>query len=169
MGLREKLVQNKPLAVTLVAGIFVAAGVSMVYQFRNGMPARPEVPRVYFTVDDGRSYFADSADQIAPFTKDGKQAVRAHVYSCNGKPFVAFLERYTTSALETMNQATEMSNSGRGAEIDRPKVENAARNGLEVKHAGADKWLMRNTAAGQDIAVKIICPDKSTPEYVSPE
>lgn len=60
----------------------------------------------YFTVDDGATWFADNIEQIPPFMKDGKEAVRAYIFKCgDAKPFVAYLERYTPEAKKMLEEA----------------------------------------------------------------
>jgi hypothetical protein len=58
--------------------------------------------KAYYTVDDGQTWFADAMppEKLPPFTLDGKEAVRAHVYQYGdrGKPFVLYLEKYTPEA-----------------------------------------------------------------------
>src|SRR5947207_12339964 len=60
------------------------------------MPERPVriMTKSYYSTDDGKTYFEDSADHLVPFDKDGKEAVRAHVFQCGGgAPFVGYLEK----------------------------------------------------------------------------
>ena len=63
-------------------------------------PAFTRSTRTRTTVDDGATYFPDDANKIPPFTKDGKEAVRARVFSCDGgkTKYVAYLERITPKA-----------------------------------------------------------------------
>ena len=54
--------------------------------------------QVFFTDDDGKTWFPDDAKRVPPFDRNGKPAVRAHVYKCGGKTFVNHMERYTPEA-----------------------------------------------------------------------
>ena len=52
--------------------------------------------QLFFTSDDGKTWFPFEATNKPPFTHDDKIAVRAHVYSVpGGKPFVAYLSKFS--------------------------------------------------------------------------
>lgn len=100
MGLRESLNKNPYLAIGLAAAIIL---VSAWLMFRGvsggggGVAASGE-PKRYYTIDDGKTYFADSYHLVPPFEKDGKTAVIARVFrdlDNKGDPFVGYLQRYT--------------------------------------------------------------------------
>jgi hypothetical protein len=94
----------------------------------------------YFSIDDGKSWFADRVTQPAPFAKDGKPAYRAFVWTgSDGKPFVAYLQRIAGTVAPT---------NLRGAKAP-PTVTNAGE--IEVKRPGESKWTKANTAAGEAI------------------
>jgi hypothetical protein len=89
---------------------------------------------VFFTIDEGKTLFPIESSTRAPFLRDGKQAVRAHVYTCdNGKTtFVAYLSKFSPVALEPL-----------------------------VKKPGMTQWFPISTpAAGTILQVK--CPEGST-------
>jgi predicted esterase len=60
--------------------------------------------RVFFTTDEGKTLFPIEAATRPPFVRDGKQAVRAHVYTCDrGKTsFVAYLSKFSPVAQEAL-------------------------------------------------------------------
>jgi hypothetical protein len=62
------------------------------------------VAQLYFTTDDGKSYFADDASNRPPFVHEEKPAVRAHLFSCDGGKtlFVGYLSKYSPVAGESM-------------------------------------------------------------------
>ena len=98
MGIRETLNQNRGITIGAVSGVIVLTLVYIVYSLRgeSGGGASAGTAKAFFSDDDGQSYFADGADKIPPFDHNGKPAVTAHVFRCNGgKPFVGYLERYT--------------------------------------------------------------------------
>src|SRR5450432_2046533 len=98
MSIRQKIFQN-PRVGMAVAGVAVVIGIiSISLQMRNrSVPGT--VTESFFTVDDGKTWFTDSAANIPPYDKDGKQAVRAFVYRCaNGTQFVNHLERFKPEA-----------------------------------------------------------------------
>lgn len=104
----------------------------------------------FYTVDDGATWFADAADQLTPFDRGGKQAVRAYVYSCGGGPaHVEYLERYTTEgkALSEKFRADQKAAPGTLPESFL-KVDELGLGGLEVKKPGGEAWLnMRDPKA----------------------
>jgi hypothetical protein len=59
--------------------------------------------KLFFTIDDGKTWFAADASNKAPFMHEGKQALRAHVFQCEGKPpFVGYLSKHSSIAGEDM-------------------------------------------------------------------
>jgi predicted esterase len=58
--------------------------------------ATTNAAQLFFTNDDGRTYFPLEATYKPPFVKDDKTTVRAHVYAvAGGKPFVAYLSKFS--------------------------------------------------------------------------
>jgi len=115
-------------------------------------PASPAkiATRCYFTVDNGATWFADAITHIPPYDHNGQVAVKAHVYSCNGKQFVGYLEKYTDDMMETLVDP----NHGE------PSSSDLASNTL-VKRPGESTWQLLNTNAGKEI-LNIKSPDGST-------
>jgi hypothetical protein len=69
------------------------------WMWTSGSPPAVVTPnKIYFTDDDGKTWFADDRSKLPPFDHAGKPAVVAHVYKCGDKTFVAFLERLTAEA-----------------------------------------------------------------------
>lgn len=92
MGLRQKLNASPGLAVvTVLVMAGLAAGVW--YLTRSTEYAAPT--KAFYTVDDGQNLFKDDVNRVTPFDHEGKQAVKAYVYTCDGGKtrFVAYLER----------------------------------------------------------------------------
>jgi hypothetical protein len=159
VGIREKLNENRPMAVGSAVAIAIVGVLLIVYEVHSvySLP-RPKVETsAYFSDDDGATYFADSISRIPPFDHDGKQAVSAEVFSCqNGQQlFIGFLRRF------------------RGPKQGQPVApavfpdETKAEVSLPLK--GERGWMPVSSAA----AVKIIdvrCPDGSAddPKPVQP-
>ncbi|HWP40815.1 MAG TPA: hypothetical protein VNL70_07805 [Tepidisphaeraceae bacterium] len=66
-------------------------------------------PKAWYTVDDGKTFFADSALKIPPFEHEGKIAYRCQVWTYDGGKtrFVSHLERYPEAVkkkLESMDR-----------------------------------------------------------------
>src|SRR5438270_819832 len=103
MGLRDRINQN-PRITTTVIGLVVAGivAVIVVQVLANRRGPVTKMPDSFFTVDDGKTWFAASTSNVPPFDYNGKQAVRAYVFQCNGKKFVGFIERFTPEAHKLM-------------------------------------------------------------------
>jgi hypothetical protein len=153
---------QRPRAAAGIAGaIVLIAVVALAYQLRaGGGPAPLGSGEVYFSVDDGKTWFAHDAAKLPPFTHEGKQAVRAYVYDCgDGKPFVNHLERYTPQAQKVMAGLREKVAESKGAPPVMAGVQQAAVDGRELKRPGDKEWVRSN----QFMAVAKIttpkCPD----------
>lgn len=97
--------------------------------------------QAYFTVDDGNTWFLDDATKVAPFDKDGKQAVKAVLYeSADGKrQFVAFLQRMSPQAM------TEIKQYQSGKATPDSMAQMRLSESVELKRPGEVKWLPRDT------------------------
>ena len=100
MGVRETLNEKPAIAVGGTIGIIVLGLIFVIVELSGG--GAPRFPtKSYYSVDDGASYFSDDIKLVPPFDHDGKQAVRAYLYKCEGgKEFVGFLERYKNGVRE---------------------------------------------------------------------
>jgi hypothetical protein len=171
VGLRETLNKN-PALTSAVAGVLVV--LAIVYIFwsnKGGQNEFKPVTQYYYTVDDGKTLFADSKDKIVPFMKDGKEAVKARVFRCGskGKPQTAWLEKYTPAGKAEMEKYAAQNQPGqpRGrnpAEYD-PKY-------MLVKKPLTGAWV--NVAEKAAEATKIRdtgCPDsdETAAEEVYPD
>jgi hypothetical protein len=106
VGLREKMNENPKIATGATIGIVGIALILIVWQLMGlHNPTGAITNSKYFTTDDGKSYFKDSDDKIAPFDKDGKTAYEAYVVSCDGgkTPYVAALLKYTENYKKVFN------------------------------------------------------------------
>ena len=94
----------------------------------------PQIPiQAYFTVDDGQTWFADGIERIPPFEHQGQQAVRVHLFTCDGGKtvFPVYLERYTAEGQAAMEKLREAEARG---EMDVSLYDHIER-GQEVKRA----------------------------------
>jgi hypothetical protein len=140
VSIRQSLNQKPAVAYGLAAVLLIAT-VAMSAQFL-GWGERTSAPKeYYYTIDDGATYFVDSADRATPFEHEGKQAVRAHVYSCSSSgEFVAYLERYPLAA------------------DGKPYATIPQDVATEVKRPGEPRWVNHDSDAGAAI-VAVTCPD----------
>jgi hypothetical protein len=157
VGIREKLNDNPAITTGFTAGIIVIALVFIIYQL---IPNRPKIPtEAFYTVDDGATTFVDDINKIPPFDKDGKQAVRAHVFTCDdGKTqFVAYLERYTPKAKEALEKSRQSDNPD-----DTSVQEMLSSTGIEYKKPGDKEWVNQMDSEKMNRVMSPTCPDGST-------
>jgi hypothetical protein len=161
MGIREFMERHKYISAGAIAGIILAA---IVFTWRNTVaPANTSdsSEKAFFTIDDGKSYFAESAKRIPPFEWQGKTAHRAAVFTCDGGKtrFVGYIERYTPEAKKTL----EIAQSGQGVLIP-----GSAAIESEVKKPGDQTWVRRNSAAAITKVMRVPCPPGGELEEVTP-
>jgi hypothetical protein len=87
---------------TAVVDIDLAPPSPVTQPTTRGLPATTAT-HLFFTNDDGRTWFPLEAANKPPFVKDDKTTVRAHVYAVpGGKPFVAYLSKFSPISPEPM-------------------------------------------------------------------
>lgn len=161
MGLRETLNQN-PGITTIGIAVIIVVAVGLVVMSLIGGEGSSAGPsnKAWFSDDDGNSWFADDRSKIPPFDHKGKQAVRAHVYTCDGgkTKFVGWLERYTPEGKKQLEAqrarfgdssfALESEGSSGVREIKKPKT-------------GDKGWVNSSDASASSI-IDVKCPDGTT-------
>ncbi|MDB5326250.1 MAG: hypothetical protein JWM57_1819 [Phycisphaerales bacterium] len=152
MGLQASLANRPAVTNGVTIAIIVLAGAFIAFDVARPRPTAAG-QELYFTTDDGQTTFADAADKLPPYEASGKTAVRAYVYACEGgKPFVAYLERYTP---ETVAALQKRDAPGVGP-VDR---EFLVAEGTEVKKPGDANWVKRSSDTGAKIVLDLKCPD----------
>ena len=108
MGIRESLNKNPKIAAGIAVGAMLAGLGFVGWQLGASGPSAVERGG-YFSDDDGKTFFVDDIDKVAPFDRGGKEAVRAYVYTCDdgATKFVGFLERYKPDAATKIRAARE--------------------------------------------------------------
>ena len=161
MPLRETMNEKPALVGGIVAGIVALAIVLWIVLGRSGgggdVGGVPE--RAFFTVDDGKTWFAAETTNIPPFDHDGKQAVKAYVYACGGKTFVSHLERATPEGRKIMQAEVDAVRAGK------PSVHKMPTGGValnEIKRPGGAAWIAQNDKAKSGAILAVKCPDGST-------
>jgi len=164
MDLRASL-SGKPIRAVAVVGGLLLLGLAIIASQLRSASAPVSHSQAFFSIDDGKTWFADDAAKLPPFDKDGKQAVRAYVFrSAQGKLFVNHLERFKPEAKQAIAEASKLDPSQKTA--GPPKhlaaIQSAYTGGREVKRPGDQKWIGTGSFrdAGQVMAIK--CPDGST-------
>ena len=142
MGLRETLNENPRLTTGLTIGLIVVVLLIILWNsFGSGGGARADsehaTKQVFFTDDDGKTWFPDDGKKVPPFSHGGKDAVRAYVYRCGGKTFVNHMERYTADGKKKLEGVYAS-----GKPINDPTVmESIQVTGMEVKSPGDAAWV----------------------------
>jgi len=168
VGIRETLNQNPGLTTGVTAGIIILALVLIIWSNLSGGGSASNggsVSKLYYSDDDGKTWYADDVSKVPPYDHNGKQAVRAHVYKCkDGKLFVGYLEELN-SDYRTKLEKAKSAPGGRGA-----LLEDAMIGGMEFKKPGPNnKWVRQMTPDAQKV-LDVTCPDGSreTLEQVIP-
>ncbi len=124
MGIREKL-NGKPW-ITLSA-LLVGVALAIVY-LASSLSTEGGVGRQFYSDDDGKTWFADTAGKPVPYERGGKTVVMAEVFEVKGRQFVAYMRRHTPASLEAMKKQTAT-------------VKGAAMNyRMEYKKPGDSQW-----------------------------
>src|SRR5947207_1875801 len=107
---------------------------------RSSIPKDPTPDSIRIT----RRRMTCSPPTLAPFDKDGKQAVRAYVFrSANGKVFVNHLERFKPDAKQAIERASkpDPKQTTAGPPKHLSAMQSAYTGGREVKRPGDEKWI----------------------------
>lgn len=153
MGFREKL-NRSPLIAGGVAVVLVALAVWVVYRTATDRGLTMEQPtQYYYTIDDGKTLFSAPMSSVPPFEKDGKEAVLAHVFTCDkgATQFVGYLVKYSdTFATEARAKIAEAEQSGKPMQGSPLDTAAAAMNML-VKKPGTEEWVPMASPKSSDI------------------
>src|SRR5262245_14730257 len=126
MGVREVVNQRRGIVVACAA-VAILIALALALMPSSATPSKgASGASDWYTIDDGKSWFADDAGRFPPFEYQGKTAYRCRVWTCDdGKTkFVSHLERFTVEAkkkLEAMpSQDTGSSLESRMIEVKKP-------------------------------------------------
>lgn len=154
--------RSNPWLVAALLLFIAGTGALIWFETRPKLPEGP--PRAYYTTDDGKTLFADDAERLPPFDHGGKQAVRAHVFSCDGGKarFVGYLERLPEEAITTLHAEGQ----------DPQKMDDddiAGRFGWAAKRPGDKEWVNSiKDAAAYKRVTNVTCPEGHQVVAVSP-
>ena len=169
MGLREKLNDNPRITTGVTIALIVVVLAWLLWPSGGGGAAGAGggggggTAQLFYTTDDGQTWFPDDAAKVPPFKKDGKDAVRAVVYKCGGKTFVNHMERYTP---EAQKQLAANPKPAGGSSSMLPNA--AEETGLEVKSPGDKQWVKITDAKAQEVRKPKCSGDGSDLEVVRP-
>ena len=149
MGIRETLNKNPMISAGAIGAVILIVLGFIIFTSMGSGPASTAGQKAFFSIDDGKNYFADDASKIPPFQKDGKEAVQAIVFSFDGNKKVVYLKRFTPEAKRKLEAATSNKNKPDMAIVDAINF-----TGVEVKAPGDKEWVKQNDAK----AAKIMNP-----------
>jgi hypothetical protein len=149
------MMQSRQTLLAVVVGVLILA-IAGYWWLSGSSDSQSGLPqRAFYSVDDGKTWFEDSASQIAPFDHSGKEAVRAYVFTSDGgkTKWVGYLERCTAQAKTAILNARN--GKGEPEEIVRRRLGG----GVEVKKPNDTKWVPISDAQG---AAAIMQPKSPT-------
>lgn len=165
MGVRELVNQNRHVTIGVLVAVIVLVLAWIIYANRSDdAPPSPGEHKAWFTLDDGKTWFADDARRIPPFDHQGRQAVRCFVYSCgHGKQFVSHLLRYTPEGKKMQEQLANQRSFD-------PSQMAALQELTEIKppNTGDAKWIRRSNPRAAQLE-KPMCPEGSDDQIVPVE
>lgn len=151
MGIRETLNRFPNLSTALAAVGVVIIGIVIWFQIRQNTPT---LPRAYYTVDDGATYFEDEPDKLTPFDYRGKPAVGAVIFQGkDGKPFVGYMTRIDPAKHEAVKRFRGLTNSNTPPG---PKELREVAGSGQIKRPGDKNWITDNGPGSLEMkAVKL--------------
>jgi hypothetical protein len=96
MNVREKLNDGR-LGIGIGIAMIAIAAVAIYLYVRPTSP-RVNATELYYSDDDGASYYKDSVYNFPPYDHNGKTAYQVMVFDDGGKHFIGYLVRYTPAA-----------------------------------------------------------------------
>jgi hypothetical protein len=163
---RQKMRTNRRFGYGVAMTVLMVGGAVLAYQWVSQFRSErlPDI-RVFYTIDDGKTYFADSEGKLPPFDLPNGVAVRAHVFNGGSGPFVGYLERFSPEARTVITRVGEAARTAKPGDKPPPelaKVADAQRNGRQVKRPKDTAWVSINSAAGQTIT-RVTTPGSKVP------
>lgn len=160
MTVREWINKNRQWSV--IGALFVAVlGIGFtIYQL---LP-EPEETQAWYTSDDGQTWFKDSNRLVPPFERDGREAVLAHVYECDGKPFVAYMLKYTPEGKAIFEKFRAAEDAG-DPNFDESMLM-ALSGHARYKRPGEKEWTPESNVRKVTEMLYPKCPDGSTDPLV---
>jgi hypothetical protein len=160
MDFREFINARPKVFAIAGLGIVAVVGIFAVYRATSEGGSRAVADgRAYFSVDDGKTWFADSITRPSPFVKDGKQAYRVFVWKSPGsEPYVSHLVRADNGAQGVGGELTPGIRQSRTAQAG----------AMEVKRPGETTWTPAESPEGRAIARPRTTSGAGDPELLEP-
>jgi hypothetical protein len=154
VGIREKINDNPAITSGVVAVVIILAIILIVWNSMGGGPGGSG--KAFFTIDDGKTWFADDAAKIPPFMHDGKEAVRVFVFTCDeGKTkWAGYLQKYTPEAKKLLEVPPDQSLPPTG------NVDEVLMKGTLFKKVGApeNQWVSQTQPHILERVQRLECP-----------
>lgn len=169
MSLREIIDKHPKQSVGIIAAIAVfSLTVSLFLTFKSDRPI--SISQSFFTDDDGKTWFVDSADRLPPFDHNGKTAVRALLFTCSDHKgeFVGYLERYSEKIRKRLETSANAVAAGKPATLSIASPEVSVF-GTEVKLPGKSVWVGFSNFNVQQKIKNVPCPGGGVLDSVVPQ
>jgi hypothetical protein len=145
-GLRENINRHPRASISLLL-LLVTMGIVLVVMSTSTPAVRPKVHLLYYSTDDGATWFADEEGKVPGFDHDGQPAYLAYVVTNDGG---------TTKWVNYLLRISEPSRSDlenlRASEDAQPAKLIALFNaGAEVKKPGEAKWVSQSSPRAQKV------------------
>jgi hypothetical protein len=143
MSVREAIDRHRGIVLGVAVLAIVGATVVMYVNGQSGSESSLTT-RSFYTVDDGKTWFVDSAEKVPPFDYNGKLAYRVRLFSIDGgkTSFAGYLERYTPEAIKKLEAAKRGDTEPKGRSV-LSVVEELTISGTEIKRPGDSVWIPR--------------------------
>jgi len=147
MPIRETI-NRRPIlfGVVMIVATAIATMVS-IRQLRSRRQGPPD--KAFFTVDEGKTYFADDSMLVAPVDHNGQEAVQCYVFRCGKKDFVGYLLKYSPQGKDQLEQQHA---AGLASAVGLSGSE------VLVKKPGDKSWVDQGNDKSRSI-LQIHCPD----------
>jgi hypothetical protein len=166
LGLRETLNRNPALTNGITVGIIVVTIGFVLWRLtrgETGAEAGPSTNLAFFSDDDGATFFTDDRSKIPPFDHNGKPAVTAVIFTCDGgkTKWVGYLRRFTAEAKKRREDILKQA-KGQPTPI-LAEVEDVS--GIEIKKpkTGESAWVKESDPGAEEVR-NIKCPHNGAHE-----
>ena len=156
MSINSLLSKNR-MATGILCVVLISASALYLYYTMRPAPLKVTPPTRFYSTDDGQTFFQASTYDFSPCQIAGKPALQAAVFvNAAGKPFVAYLIKYTPEAqdfLRGINVAPD---------ADPTAPTSALNRGTLVKLPGSPTWIPQSDPAASPI-INPLDPATKTP------
>jgi hypothetical protein len=162
MSIRQTLNRNPAIVTGATVLVTVLAVGFLAYYLATSRSPGEASKQAFFTTDDGATWFADDIEALPPFTKNGKEAVRANIFRCGSdKPFVAYMMRFTPEGKKMIEDARAKAKATNGPPPDALFIEGVVRSRSEVKKPGGQWVFSAQDRPGHEAVTRLGCPSGS--------